>query len=342
MKILPKSKNITISLHVMIWGMLLLTPYFLSNAHNGYRLNNLPWTYFTIGDLVHIGLFYLNAFYLWPHYVNRQRYEAYLVRVVVMIGSAFELKLIIQKLFFPEVLKEYSNIKFLLLPAIAIFVISCIYRIILDRIRFEREQKERQAAQLATELKFLRSQISPHFLFNVLTNLVSLARKRSDLLEPSLIMLSDLMRYMLYDTQGKKVTLGTEIEYLKNYVELQKLRFGSDVAVTSRIEVSEQDRSNTIEPMLLIPFVENAFKHGVGYLEAPRIDIHLRVEKSWMHFEVQNSMADPGASGGNEENSGLGLNNVVTRLRLLYPDHHTLTIRNQGNLFHIILTLQLI
>src|SRR6202035_1281545 len=131
--------------------------------------------------------------------------------------------------------------RFILVPSIGIFVISCIYRIILDRIRFEKEQKERQASQLATELKFLRSQISPHFLFNVLTNLVSLARKRSDKLEPSLIMLSDLMRYMLYDTQGKKVELGTEIEYLNSYVELQQLRFGNDVEITNNIGVDEKD-----------------------------------------------------------------------------------------------------
>ena len=342
MKVLPKSKYITISLHVMIWSMLLLIPYFFSNAHNEYRVNNLPWTYFTTVDLLQIAVFYFNAFYLWPQYVNRQRYKAYLLRALLMISSVFELKLYIQKLFFPEIPKEFSNIKFLVLPTIGIFVISCIYRIILDRIRFEREQKERQATQLATELKFLRSQISPHFLFNVLTNLVSLARKRSDQLEPSLIMLSDLMRYMLYDTQGKKVSLGTEIEYLNNYVELQKLRFGSDVAVTSRIEISDQDRSYTIEPMLLIPFVENAFKHGVGAIEEPRIDMQLRVEKEWMYFEVQNTKFDPGPSADKEESSGLGLNNVRTRLQLLYQDHHTLTIRNEGNLFHIILTLKLI
>jgi two-component system, LytTR family, sensor kinase len=342
MKVSLKPKYINVSLHVMIWSMLLLTPYFFSNAHNEYRLNNLPWIFYTIADLVHIGVFYLNAFYLFPQYVNRQRYKGYLLRVVLMIGSAFELKLIIQKLFFPDVPKEFSNIKFLLMPAIGIFVISCIYRIILDRIRFEREQKERQAAQLATELKFLRSQISPHFLFNVLTNLVSLARKRSDQLEPSLIMLSGLMRYMLYDTQGKKVTLGTEVEYLGNYVELQKLRFGSDVAVTSRIEIGEQDRSHTIEPMLLIPFVENAFKHGVGSIEAPRIDMQLRVDKEWMHFEVQNTMSEPAMTADKEESSGLGLNNVRTRLQLLYRDHHTLTIHDDGNLFHIILTLKLI
>lgn len=326
----------------MIWSMLLLIPFFFSNAHNEYRVNNLPWTYFTTAEILQIAVFYFNAFYLWPQYVNRQLYKAYLLRALLMIGSVFELKLYIQKLFFPEVPKEFSDIRSLLMPAIGILFISCIYRIILDRIRFEREQKDRQAAQLATELKFLRSQISPHFLFNVLTNLVSLARKKSDQLEPSLIMLSDLMRYMLYDAQGKKVTLGTEIEYLKNYVDLQRLRFGSDVAVTSRIEIGDQDRSHTIEPMLLIPFVENAFKHGVGAIEAPRIDMQLRVDKEWMHFEVQNTKFDPGPSADKEENSGLGLNNVRTRLQLLYPDHHTLTIRNQDKLFHIILTLKLI
>lgn len=342
MKISLKSKYITIALHVMIWGMLLLTPYFYSNAHNGYKMNDLPWTFHTITDLIHIVIFYVNAFYLFPHYVNRQRYRAWLLRAAFMIGSGFELKLIIQRLFFPDISVLYSSIKFLLIPCIAIFVISSIYRIILDRIRFERVQKERQAAQLATELKFLRSQISPHFLFNVLTNLVSLARKRSDRLEPSLIMLSDLMRYMLYDTQGKKVTLKTEIEYLQNYIELQRLRFGSDVAVTSQIEVGPRELSHTIEPMLLIPFVENAFKHGVGALEEPSIDIRLKVEADWMHFEVQNTVFDGGPSAGNEENSGLGLNNVRTRLHLLYRDHHTLTIDNANNLFHIILTLKLI
>ncbi|WP_431217545.1 sensor histidine kinase [Puia sp. P3] len=124
---------------------------------------------------------------------------------------------------------------------------------LVDRFRAEREQKERQATELLTELKFLRSQISPHFLFNVLTNLVSLARKKSDSLEPALIKLSELLRYMLYDTQGKKVPLQTEVEYLNNYLDLQRLRFGNDVDIDSRIEADDEAMAYTIEPMLLIP-----------------------------------------------------------------------------------------
>ena len=342
MKILLKSKYITVSLHVLIWGMLLLTPFLISNAHNGYKVNNLPVAYFIAGDLIHIVVFYTNAFWLWPQFLNRQRRGIYVLGAIALIICGFELKLLILHIFFSDVSKEYTSTKFVLMPSIGIFVISCIYRIILDRIRFERQTKERQAAQLATELKFLRSQISPHFLFNVLTNLVSLARKRSDQLEPSLIMLSELMRYMLYDTQGKKVTLGTEIDYLHSYIALQKLRFGNDIAVTNCIEVSENDRSLTIEPMLLIPFVENAFKHGVGYAGEPRIDIRLSVDREWMRFEVENTVFDTGGTAGKEEHSGLGLNNVVTRLKLLYPDHHTLAIRTEDHVFHITLTLQLI
>jgi sensor histidine kinase YesM len=342
MKILLKSKYITVSLHVLIWGMILLTPYLISNAHNGYKVNNLPVAYFIVGDLIHIAIFYTNAFWLWPRFLNRQRYGMYVLWAIALIICSFEVKLLIQHIFFSEVSKEYTSIKVVLMPSIGIFIISCLYRIILDRVRFERRQKERQAAQLATELKFLRSQISPHFLFNVLTNLVSLARKRSDQLEPSLIMLSDLMRYMLYDTQGKKVTLGTELDYLHSYIALQKLRFGNDIIITNRIEAGDSDRSLTIEPMLLIPFVENAFKHGVGHSGEPRIDIRLCVEREWMRFEVENTVFDPGDNAGKEEHSGLGLNNVVTRLKLLYPDHHTLTIRNEDHLFHITLTLQLI
>lgn len=342
MKVFLKSKYITVSLHILIWGMILLTPFLVSNAHNGYKINNLPLAYFIVGDLVHIVLFYLNAFWLWPRFVNRRQYWLYLLAGIGLIGCTFGLKLFIKSAVFTDIPKEYTNFKFLLMPSIGIFVISCIYRIILDRIRFERQQKERQAAQLATELKFLRSQISPHFLFNVLTNLVSLARKRSELLEPSLIKLSDLLRYMLYDTQGKKVTLGTEIDYLHSYIELQKLRFGNDISISNQVDVGDADRGLNIEPMLLIPFVENAFKHGVGHTGEPRIDIRLRVENERMYFEVENTVFDPGESAGKEEHSGLGLANVQTRLKLLYPDHHTLTILNKGDLFNITLTLQLI
>jgi two-component system, LytTR family, sensor kinase len=337
-----KSKHITIALHATIWTMLLLLPYFVSNPHNGYKVGNMPWLFFTLNQLVNVAIFYFNAFYLFPQFVNKRRWLFYLLSVILLIACCWEIRMLIQQLFFPVVSKEFTTARFLMAPSIGILVVSSIYRLILDRIRLEREQKERQAAQLATELKFLRSQISPHFLFNVLTNLVSLARKQSDQLEPALIMLSELMRYMLYDTQGRKVPLGTEIGYLESYIKLQKLRFGNDIDISSAIVAGEQDRTCVIEPMLLIPFVENAFKHGVSFHDRPRINIRLSIKQGWMNFEVVNTTGEGVLYGDKEEGSGLGLNNVVSRLNLLYQGLHTLNIRHENNLFHIHLSLKLV
>src|SRR5690606_22449231 len=194
---------------------------------------------------------------------------------------------------------------------------------------YEKEQKERQAEQLAMELKFLRSQISPHFLFNVLTNLVSLARKKSDLMEPSLIMLSDLMRYMLYDSEIRKVPLEKEVAYLKSYIALQQLRFGDDTPIETLIDVAPDQEQLHIEPMLLIPFVENAFKHGIGWIADPWISIRLVVADNRLTFTVRNRYAING-SDSKDSSSGIGLANVGTRLKLLYPDQHILAVRQDA------------
>src|SRR5690606_30151987 len=146
--------------------------------------------------------------------------------------------------------------RFIFGPSFFAMVAGTIYRYAADRILAERRLREREAEQLAMELKFLRSQISPHFLFNVLTNLVSLARKKSELLEPSLLMLADLMRYMLYDSDEKKVPLTKEAEYLQSYIALQRLRFGDSVDISAAMTLSPGGGERRIEPMLLIPFVE--------------------------------------------------------------------------------------
>jgi LytS/YehU family sensor histidine kinase len=173
----------------------------------------------------------------------------------------------------------------------------------------------------------------------VLTNLVSLARKRSELLEPALIRLSDLMRYMLYESDEKKVALSKEVEYLKSYIELQKLRFGDDVAIDVNIQIPENEMQQHIEPMLLIPFVENAFKHGMG-VDEPFIQINLTVNNGKLWLTVKNNFnTDAGES--KDSGSGIGLENVQSRLALLYPGQHNLLMKQEENLFHIHLTLQL-
>ena len=334
--------NYKLIIHALVWSLLLLLPYIVSSPSSHYTIGAIPGTLFSAMVFVHMGVFYTNALYLYPRFFNRRFWWLYALLAIVLILLSLWLKFFMTKHWFPAVLeRKRESYGFIVASSIDVFGISLAYCRILQRIRNEREQKERQAAQLATELKFLRSQISPHFLFNVLTNLVSLARKRSDQLESSLIMLADLMRYMLYDTQGKKVPLHTEIRHLNSYVELQKLRFGTDVQVESRIDAELPGEQYTIEPMLLIPFVENAFKHGVGARELPRIDMRLSVREGWMHFEVRNTF-DETFTAGREENTGLGLNNVRTRLDLLYPKDHTLIVRKEDNWFHIVLTLKLI
>ncbi|MDB5242565.1 MAG: hypothetical protein JWP57_3190, partial [Spirosoma sp.] len=204
----------------------------------------------------------------------------------------------------------------------------------------EHQHTQQQAEQLRAELTFLRAQISPHFLFNVLTNLVSLARKKSEQLEPSLLMLSDLMRYMLYDVQDRKISLQKENDYLKSYIDLQKLRFGQQVPITCQIEVDHADYPYQIEPMLLIPLVENAFKHGVCVLENPQIQIHLSVRKHALVFTVRNRF-DADSASQTDDNRGIDLANLRARLNLIYPNTNTLLISVTDNWFAVTLTLSL-
>src|SRR5207244_10313123 len=133
----------------------------------------------------------------------------------------------------------------------------------------------------------LRSQINPHFLFNMMANMVSLARQKSNLLEPALIKLCDLLRYMLYQPGKEKLPVSDEITYLKSYIELQQLRFGDSVQVQQDFKNSAEDCF--IEPMLLVPFIENAFKHGIGITREPFISIQLETSHDQLFFRVTNN-----------------------------------------------------
>jgi LytS/YehU family sensor histidine kinase len=219
-----------------------------------------------------------------------------------------------------------------------IFAGSTAYRMIKDRIRADRIAREKENENLKTELSLLRSQASPHFMFNVLNNMVALARKKSDLLEPSLLKFSSLMRYMLYDADEEKVGLEKEIDYLQSYIDLQQQRFGKNVQVN--VNLQQFDDNYEIEPMLLIPFVENAFKHGTGIIEDAQIIVELKAEKGMLHFNVQNKY-DPSSVEIKDKTSGIGLANVKRRLNLLYGDKQNLLISRKDNWFTISLQLNL-
>lgn len=325
-------------LHGFAWSIVLFFPFFISTADNQYKIGPLPGLYFTLSGLVHMIVFYAHSFYLYPKLLNRAFWWLYLLATISLILLSIATKFYILSKWFPNDLASAKS--HVLFPSLIVFVVSLLYSITVEKLRVEKLQKENEAMQLEIELKFLRSQVSPHFLFNILTNLVSLARKKSDNLESSLLMLSGLMRYMLYDA-GKKISLQQEVEYLESYISLQKLRFGRDIDIVFNIELPEEEKNCSIEPMLLIPFVENAFKHGVGYVDRPFINVDLIARREALFFQIKNKYS-PQMDVVKDETSGIGISNVQSRLKLLYPGRHFLEIRTGNDLFDVNLKLNLL
>jgi len=324
-------------LHGLVWSVVLFFPFFVTGASDHYKIGPIPGLYFTYSGIIHIIIFYLNALVLYPKFLNRVYWLVYVISVLLLIFFSYWVKFYILTTYFPYASIEARS--HVLFPSAIVFIASVFYSVTIEKIRTEKLQKKNEAMQLGIELKFLRSQISPHFLFNVLTNLVYLARKKSDNLETSLLMLSGLMRYMLYGNE-KKISMQQEIEYLESYVALQKLRFGRDVEIVFNIEVSPDETNHIIEPMILIPFIENAFKHGTGYVDKPAIDINLTFHNGLLVFDVKNKF-DKEKDTSKDESSGIGVSNVRSRLTLLYPGRHDLVIHTDDSLFLIALTLKL-
>ena len=211
------------------------------------------------------------------------------------------------------------------------------YRLISDRMKEDEQVKEQENERLKSELSFLRSQISPHFMFNVLNSVVSLSRRKPEMVEPVVVKLSELMRYMIYETNDSIVPISKELVYLESYIDLQKIRFGDDIQINFAHELGP--KSSNIEPMLLIPFVENAFKHGVGFIENPTIEIELKDSAKNLYFRVANKKGTA-MNETKDESSGIGLANVKRRLELLYPTNHQLEVKDSGSDFIITLTIQ--
>ncbi|MES1225479.1 MAG: histidine kinase, partial [Bacteroidota bacterium] len=262
---------------------------------------------------------------------------------VVSIAVFFVLILFLQAVVFinfrkPPSFSVSNHILFNLFVFLFFLASSIAFRLIRDKSIADRKAKEKENENLKTELSLLRSQASPHFMFNVLNNMVALARKQSDQLEPSLIKLSSLMRYMIYEADEEKVALEKETEYLQSYIDLQKQRFGKNVCFN--VSLNDVDANYEIEPMLLIPFVENAIKHGTGFFENAQIDIELKAKNNILQFMVRNKYSDA-SEEIKDKTSGIGLTNVKRRLNLLYDKNHTLLITKKDDWFIVSLQLNL-
>jgi LytS/YehU family sensor histidine kinase len=200
----------------------------------------------------------------------------------------------------------------------------------------------KELKQSAANIDFLRSQINPHFLFNALNTIYGTAiQEKAERTSEGIEKLGDMMRFMLQENLQEKISLNREIDYVNNYISLQRLRTDPNPNVLIQTDIQDGDNMHQIAPMLLIPFVENAFKHGISFRERSHIKVSLEIKNNALYFDVYNSKHPQQESDPEKDKSGIGLENVKQRLKLLYPNKHDLTIRETGKEFFVHLTIQL-
>jgi len=346
--------------HSIIWTFFILTS-LIQFYESPFRINNDFYVQWTTGII----LFYLNYFYLVPALLLEKKYLLYFVFVFALI---FVFMIIRINYFIPEfghlrpanmmppkmmpidhqefikdkghaIIATRQPLFFKIGPSLFYILIITISAIIRTLSEFYNNQQNKLIAETHrtnTELIYLRKQTNPHFLFNSLNSIYSLAHKKSDLVPDAIVTLSELMRYMLYETDNKTVALEKEINYIQNYIELQKLRLNDIEDIV--VNVHGNTKNKQIEPLLLISFVENAFKYGTDYKGAAHVKIKIFILEDnldfWIENKIENYIKDP-------ENSGIGLVNIQNRLDLLYPNAHELSITQDNQYYRVHLNLKL-
>jgi two-component system LytT family sensor kinase len=285
--------------------------------------------------IINVSIFYINYTLLIPQLLKKYWY--YILSLIALIVVMTAAKTILAVLYPDVVLKHidsqtghvsYWDINEFAISSIFIcgfFIISgCLIKFGLDWFSNINIQRSLETEKKDMELQFLKSQLNPHFLFNSLNNIYSLAYQKSDKTADAILKLSDIMRYMIYESNDSWVSLSKEIEYVQSYIELQKLRFkdGAAVEMTLSGEIDDQQ----IIPLILIAFVENAFKHGVANDHSDPIRINIIANKKILHFSITNKKSN----ANKDEVGGVGLNNVERRLQLLYPERYKLNIVNSA------------
>ncbi|RBL88601.1 sensor histidine kinase [Chitinophaga flava] len=216
-------------------------------------------------------------------------------------------------------------------------VIFGITRHIFNYVKLKQSSQQLQIESQQAELNYLKSQTNPHFLFNTLNNIYSLARDKSDLAPESILRLSKILRYMLYETSAPYTAIEQELRIIDDYIALEKLRYDESLQVNFSHDL--EDSRQGIPPLLLVPLVENAFKHGVSETrDQPRVSIFLSVKKRVLLFTVENSTGDPADNNKVKEN--IGLSNLRRQLALLYTDY-SLDIRPGDFMFTAVLKINL-
>ncbi len=328
--------------HVIFWVAMISFFVFVARDNTKMTATNVL-VVFLLYPIINITLFYLNYLVFIPVFLNRKRYGVYAAVLCIAIilyglgkygvGNILKPYVLVQPDghvigFWPYFLSTvFMSLMFLFL--------STALKFTSDWFMNERIQRDLENQRLTAELAFLKSQINPHFLFNSLNSIYSLAYQRSETTPEAILKLSEIMRYMLYECNDNKVDLTKELQYLHSYIDLQKIRFGNKAYIDFKVEgeVGHQQ----IVPLLLIAFIENAFKHGVANNVLTPIRLLIDVGDSHLHLHMQNKKH----TNNRDAAGGIGLNNVRRRLNLLYPGKYNLDIRDEIDTYTVELSLVL-
>ncbi len=340
-KILKKHIKKEYFYHLVFW----LSLFALTVASSA---SSMSWTKALITDFINVSFFaiiaYFNYFFLFPKYLKDKNLLWHFVSLAIasLILTPIKTTILFMVSAGDDGLQSHyiSNQSYMFLAIFFVGTSTTIYRVMNEWLIQQKDQNELQNKTLSSELNFLKSQINPHFLFNTLNSLYALTLQKSDDAPQIVLKLSEMMRYMLYECNEKEVLLSKEINYMQNYLDLEKLRHGSRMIIN--FKVKGDDEGIKIAPLMLIPFIENSFKHGASTQTTPGyVDLELDIEDSKIELRLENSKSPSIPKISNKKSGGIGLVNVKRRMEILYPEKHTLLISESPNTYKVDLTLQL-
>lgn len=294
---------------------------------------NILFVGLSVTNLFLIGFYYLHYYFLIPRFYYTKKYFTY---VTIVISYSLTMVLLLQA---KQEFNPFQSPPFRF-PLVA-FVASLkmrfimIYLVSLGLSSYHRLKKIEEE-KLTAELAFLKAQINPHFLFNTLNSIYALSVKKSDKAPESVTKLSSIMRYVIADAKQDFVDLEKELNYIGSYIELEKLRLTSKVNL--KYEVNGSAIGKQIAPLIFLPFIENAFKHGVSTQENSEINIFITIEKNQLILNVRNTKSF--SQSMEIDKTGLGIENSKMRLKLLYPGKHELNIKNSDKEFNVDLKIR--
>ncbi len=350
-------KNLSIILHLLGWLLVFVVFFLLSPLSWRVVLPQEFWLRQLLTLSMVVAVFYFNVYFLVPKFLFMGKPWWFLLIVFLIgIGLWGLLQQYDQWVKLPELMHQAfrpgepyvskprhvaSDIYFFMLYSLSIGIGTSIAAV--QRWQLEdlvRRQLEEQ--KVSSELSYLKAQINPHFFFNTLNNIYALTNFDVEKAKAALLKLSRMMRYVLYETEKDTTLLSSEVSFIKDYLDLMKMRVSEKVKL--HIEIQDKFEEIAIAPMLLLPFIENAFKHGISGKHESYIKVNLKVEKGTLALEVQNRIAEKFQDNPESKHKGIGLANTIRRLSLIYGKKHSLNIDDQNETkeyrVHLMINLQ--